>query len=73
MRAPALNRRRLQLPILNSELFELGLEIEQSTVADSMAKHGQNDFFRHHAAVSAAVDMFVVPIIGFKRWASGDR
>jgi hypothetical protein len=64
-----LNLRRLQLPILNSELLELGLEIAQSTVADSVAKNGQKDFFRHRAAVSAAVDMFVVPIIGFKRWA----
>src|SRR5215467_1446886 len=59
-------------PRIHGELLKLGIEVAQSTVAKYMIKHpgrpGQSwsTFLRNHAAGIAAVDMFVVPTIGFK-------
>ena len=59
-------------PRIHGELLKLGVEVAQSTVAKYMIKHpgrpGQSwtTFLRNHAAGIAAVDMFVVPTIGFK-------
>ena len=59
-------------PRIHGELLKLGIEVSQSTVARYMIKHpgrpGQSwtTFLRNHAAGIAAVDLFVVPTIGFK-------
>jgi transposase InsO family protein len=59
-------------PRIHGELLKLGIEVAQSTVAKYMIKRpgrpGQSwtTFLRNHAAGIAAVDMFVVPTIGFK-------
>ena len=59
-------------PRIHGELLKLGFEIAQSTVAKYMAKSGRGrsqtweTFFCNHAADIAAMDMFVVPAIGFK-------
>jgi hypothetical protein len=59
-------------PRIHGELLKLGIEAAQSTVAKYMIKRpgrpGQNwtTFLRNHAGGIAAVDMFVVPTIGFK-------
>jgi transposase InsO family protein len=62
----------LGAPRIHGELLKLGFEIAQSTVAKYMAKSGRGrsqtwkTFFCSHAADIAAIDMFVVPTIGFK-------
>ena len=59
-------------PRIHGELLKLGIEIAQSTVAKYMVKcprrPGQSwvTFLRNHADGIAAVDLFVVPAIGFK-------
>ena len=59
-------------PRIHGGLLKLGIEVAQSTVAKYMIKRpgrpGQSwtTFLRNHAARIAAVDMFVVPTIGFK-------
>ena len=59
-------------PPIHGELLKLGFEIARSTVAKYMAKSGRGrsqtwkTFFCNHAADIAAMDMFVVPTIGFK-------
>ena len=59
-------------PRIYGGLLKLGIEVAQSTVAKYMIKRpgrpGQSwsTFLRNHAAGIAAVDMFVVPTIGFK-------
>ena len=59
-------------PRIHGELLKLGIEIAQSTVAKYMARRrgppspGWRAFLRNHAAHIAAVDLFVVPTIGFK-------
>ena len=59
-------------PRIHGELLKLGIEVAQSTVAKYMIKRtgrpGQSwtTFLRNQAAGIAAVDMFVVPTIGFK-------
>jgi hypothetical protein len=59
-------------PRIHGELLKLSIEVAQSTVAKHMIKRpGRPDqswttFLRNHAAGIAAVDMFVVPTIGFK-------
>jgi transposase InsO family protein len=59
-------------PRIHGELLKLGFEIAQSTVAKYMAKSGRGrsqtwkTFLCNHAADIAAMDMFVVPTIGFK-------
>ena len=59
-------------PRIQGELLKLGFEVAQSTVAKYMVKRrgppsqGWRTFLRNHAPDVAAIDMFVVPTIGFK-------
>jgi transposase InsO family protein len=59
-------------PRIHGELLKLGIEVAQSTVAKYMVRrHGPpsqswRTFLRNHADGIAAVDLFVVPTIGFK-------
>jgi transposase InsO family protein len=59
-------------PRIHGELLKLGIEIAQSTVAKYMIKRpgrpGRSwaTFLHNHADGIAAVDLFVVPTIGFK-------
>jgi transposase InsO family protein len=59
-------------PRIHGELLKLGIDIAQSTVAKYMVQRrrppspGWRAFLRNHAAHIAAVDLFVVPTIGFK-------
>jgi hypothetical protein len=58
-------------PRIQGELLKLGFTVAQSTVAKYMVKRddpsGQNwgTFLRNHAPHIAAMDLFVVPTIGF--------
>ena len=58
-------------PRIHGELLKLGLEVAQSTVAKYMVKRrgppsqGWRTFLRNHAPDVAAMDLFVVPTIGF--------
>jgi hypothetical protein len=58
-------------PRIHGELFKLGFEVAQSSVAKYMVKRrgppsqGWRTFLRNHAAEIAAMDLFVVPTIGF--------
>src|ERR1700688_958891 len=59
-------------PRIHGELLKLGLELAQSSVAKYMVKHrgppsqGWRTFLRNHAPEIAAMDLFVVPTIGFR-------
>ena len=59
-------------PRIHGELLKLGIEIAQSTVAKYMERRhgppsqGWKTFLRNHAPHIAAIDLFVVPTIGFK-------
>jgi hypothetical protein len=59
-------------PRIHGELLKLGIEIAQSTVAKYMVRRrgppsqGWKTFLRNHAPHIAAVDLFVVPTIGFR-------
>jgi hypothetical protein len=59
-------------PRIHGELLKLGIDIAQSTVAKYMSRRrrpptpGWRVFLRNHAAHIAAIDLFVVPTIGFK-------
>src|ERR1700736_3503956 len=59
-------------PRIHGELLKLDIAIGQSTVAKYMAKRrgppsqGWKTFLRNHAPDIAAMDLFVVPTIGFK-------
>ena len=59
-------------PRIHGELLKLGFVVAQSTVAKYMAKRrgppsqGWRAFLRNHAPDIAAMDLFVVPTIGFK-------
>src|SRR5467141_1349619 len=59
-------------PRIHGELLKLGFELAQSSVARYMVKHrgppsqGWRTFLRNHAPDIAAMDLFVVPTIGFK-------
>ena len=59
-------------PRIHGELLKLGLSVAQSSVAKYMVKHrgppsqGWRTFLRNHAPDIAAMDLFVVPTIGFK-------
>jgi transposase InsO family protein len=59
-------------PRIHGELLKLGIDIAQSTVAKYMPQHrgppspGWRAFLRNHTAHIAAIDLFVVPTIGFK-------
>ena len=58
-------------PRIHGELLKLGFEIAQSSVAKYMGKRrappsqGWRTFLRNHAPDIAAMDLFVVPTIGF--------
>ena len=58
-------------PRIHGELLKLGFEVAQSSVAKYMVKRcgppsqGWCTFLRHHAPDIAAMDLFVVPSIGF--------
>src|ERR1700745_955591 len=58
-------------PRIHGELFKLGFEIAQSSVAKYLVKRrrpprqGWRTFLRNHAPDIAAMDLFVVPTIGF--------
>ena len=58
-------------PRIHGELLKLGFDVVQSTVAKYMAKRrgppslGWRTFLRNHAPDIAAMDLFVVPTIGF--------
>jgi hypothetical protein len=59
-------------PRIHGELLKLGVDIAQSTVAKCMPRRrgppspGLRAFLGNHAAHIAAVDMFVVPTVGFR-------
>src|SRR6202171_2553054 len=59
-------------PRIHGELLKLRFELAQSSVAKYMVKHrgppsqGWRTFLRNHAPDIAAMDLFVVPTIGFK-------
>ncbi len=58
-------------PRIHGELLKLGFEVSQSSVAKYMVKRcgppsqGWSTFLRNHAPDIAAMDLFVVPTIGF--------
>src|ERR1700731_4114500 len=58
-------------PRIHGELLKLGFEVAQSSVAKYMVKRrgppsqGWRTFLRNHALDIAAMDLFVVPTIGF--------
>ena len=58
-------------PRIQGELLKLGFTVAQSTVAKYMARKGGpsgqswSAFLRNHAPQIAAMDLFVVPTIGF--------
>ena len=58
-------------PHIHGELLKLGFVVAQSTVAKYMAKKGGpsgqswSTFLRNHAPHIAAMDLFVVPTVGF--------
>jgi transposase InsO family protein len=59
-------------PRIHGELLKLGFSVAQSTVATYMIERrgppsqGWRTFLRNHAPDMAAMDLFVVPTIGFK-------
>jgi transposase InsO family protein len=59
-------------PRIHGELLKLGFDVAQSTVAKCMVRRrgppspGWKTFLRNHAPHITAIDMFVVPTIGFK-------
>ena len=59
-------------PRIHGELLKLGIEVAQSTVAKYMARSGRGrsqtwkTFLHNHAAGIAAMDILVVPTVGFK-------
>src|SRR3984885_15186894 len=60
-------------PRIHGELLKLGFSVAQSTVATYMVRRrgspsqGWRTFLRNHAPDIAAMDLFVVPTIGFDR------
>ncbi len=59
-------------PRIHGELLKLGINVAQSTVAKYMVRGRQpptqswKTFLRNHAPDVAAIDLFIVPTIGFK-------
>ena len=59
-------------PRIHGELLKIGIDVSQSTVAKYMVRgrcppsQGWLTFLRNHAEGIAAVDLFVVPTIGFR-------
>ena len=62
----------LGAPRIHGELLKLGIDVGQTTVAKYMARRrrppsqGWKTFLRNHFPDIGAIDMFVVPTIGFK-------
>ena len=58
-------------PRIHGELLKLGFEVARSSVAKYMVKRhgppsqGWRTFLRNHAPDTAAMDLFVVPTLGF--------
>src|SRR5476651_2033676 len=71
IREMSLANRLWGAPRIHGELLKLGIEVAQSTVAKYMVKRrrppsqGWRTFLRNHAPDIAAMDLFVVPTIGF--------
>jgi len=71
IRRMSIENRLWGAPRIHGELLKLGFVVAQSTVANYMA--GKDDppgqswgtFLRNHAPHIAAMDLFVVPTIGF--------
>jgi hypothetical protein len=67
----SLDNRLWGAPHIHGELLKLGFAVAQSTVAKYMAKKGDpsgqswGTFLHNHAPHIAAMDLFVVPTIGF--------
>jgi transposase InsO family protein len=59
-------------PRIHGELLKLGFDVAQSTVAKYIVRRrgppsqGWKTFLRNHAPNTAAMDLFVVPTVGFK-------
>src|SRR4030088_3390301 len=59
-------------PRIHGELLKLGFDVAQSTVAKYMERRqgppsqGWKTFLRNHAPNTAAMDLFVVPTVGFR-------
>jgi transposase InsO family protein len=58
-------------PRIHGELLKLGFDVAQSTVAKYMARRGPpsqgwKTFLHNHVPHIGAIDMFVVPTVGFK-------
>jgi transposase InsO family protein len=74
IRRMSLENRLWGAPHIHGELLKLGFMVAQSTVARYMAKKGDNPhcgqswstFLRNHMPHIAAIDLFVVPTIGFR-------
>ena len=66
-------------PRIHGELLKLGIEVAQSSVAKYMIKRrgppsqGWRTFLRNHAPNIVAMDLFVVPTIGFDLLYAFDR
>jgi hypothetical protein len=58
-------------PRIHGELLKLGFEVAQSSIAKYMVKRhrppsqGWRTFLRNHGSDIAAMDLFVIPTIGF--------
>jgi transposase InsO family protein len=73
IRRMSLENRLWGAPHIHGELLKLGFTVAQSTVAKYMAKQGHDHsgqswstFLRNHMPQIAAIDLFVVPTIGFR-------
>ena len=73
IRRMSLENRLWGAPRIHGELLKLGFTVAQSTVAKYMAKQGPDHsgqswrtFLRNHMPHIAAIDLFVVPTIGFR-------
>ena len=69
IRRMSIENRLWGAPHIHGELLKLGFELAQSSVAKYMVKRppsqGWRTFLRNHAPDIAAMDLFVVPTIGF--------
>jgi transposase InsO family protein len=74
IRQMSIENRLWGAPRIHGELLKLGFEVSQSTVATYMAgrrgppSRGWRAFLANHAPHIAAMDLFVVPTIGFAQF-----
>jgi transposase InsO family protein len=72
IREMSLANRLWGAPRIHGELLKLGIEVAQSTVAKYMARSGRGrsqswkTFLHNHAAGIGAMDLLVVPTVGFR-------